>query len=220
MVQPNRAALEAYAGEFSEATGVEITGEPFCFGDSPEMADRLAALVLDGPKRATAAVVAEFEVEGAALPEVGEHAVVYDGSGLPACVIRTDQVTVGPLVEVLDPAFAWDEGEGDRTYEDWLDGHEGYWRRTLPAAGLAYRPELPVVLERFSVVWPTAAEVSVLARRDGVVVREVGLPDRNWLAEALRDRWGDIVVSRGELWSRAGCRVWSPPTARGGGSAL
>ncbi len=232
MVQPNRAAVEAYAAGFTDATRVKITGEPFCFGDSPEMADRLAALVLSGPKRATAAAVAEYESESAALPVVGEHAVVHDGSGLPTCVIRTDQVTVGPLDEVIDPAFAWDEGEGDRTYEDWLAGHEDYWRRTLPGAGLAYRPDLPLVLERFSVVWPKADETDVLARRDRVVVREVGVADRDWLAETIRDRWGDIVVSRGEVMEpgrlpglvavdgegrRVGALTFRPRQSAGGG---
>lgn len=60
-MQPNKVALEAYTRTFTKATEVEITGEPFCFGDSPEMADRLAALVVNGPKRATAAAVAEYE---------------------------------------------------------------------------------------------------------------------------------------------------------------
>ena len=144
-------------------------------------------------------MVAEYESEGAALPAVGDHAVVYDGSGLPACVIRTDQVTVGPLDEVLDPAFAWDEGEGDRTYEDWLAGHEDYWRRTLPDAGLAYRPDLPVVLERFSVVWPLPTRKTCW--RSGIVwsSETSAVADLDWLAETIRDRWGDVVVSRGEL---------------------
>lgn len=39
------------------------------FGDSAELADELIELVLDGPKRATAGAVAEFELEGAPLPE-------------------------------------------------------------------------------------------------------------------------------------------------------
>ena len=64
-------------------------------------------------------MIVEFEYEGEPLPTIGQHSVVYDGAGQPVCVIRTDHVSVGPLDEVLDPAFAWDEGEGDRTYEDW-----------------------------------------------------------------------------------------------------
>jgi len=40
----------------------------FAFGDSPEMADELAHLVLDGPKRATAGLVLEFERDGEPLP--------------------------------------------------------------------------------------------------------------------------------------------------------
>ena len=38
------------------------------FGDSVELADKLLALVLQGPKRATAGSVAEYETEGEAHP--------------------------------------------------------------------------------------------------------------------------------------------------------
>ena len=37
-------------------------------------------------------------------------------------MIETTDVRVGPLGSV-DEEFAWDEGEGDRTRDDWLRMH-------------------------------------------------------------------------------------------------
>ena len=56
------------------------------------------------------------------MPEVGGHSIVLGGDGQPICVIRTTEVRVLPFREV-DEAFAWDEGEGDRSLAYWLDAH-------------------------------------------------------------------------------------------------
>jgi uncharacterized protein YhfF len=122
------------------------------FGDSAELADELLALVLDGAKRATAGSLAAFEREGAPLPSVGDHWVVLDGAGHPRAVLCTTDVRVGPLSSV-DDAFAWDEGEGDRTRASWLAGHEAYFRRELASLGLEFDAEMSTVFERFEVVY-------------------------------------------------------------------
>jgi uncharacterized protein YhfF len=57
-----------------------------------------------------------------------------------------------PLSSV-DDGFAWDEGEGDRTRPDWLRGHEAYFRRVLPGLGVAFSDDLPMVFERFEVLY-------------------------------------------------------------------
>ncbi len=197
-MEPDRAAVAACAAAFTEATGQPVEPEPFCFGDSPEMADELLDLVRRGPKRATAAAVVEYEHEGEPLPRPGQHWVVTDGGGQPGCVVRTLEVRVGPLDATLDPAFAWDEGEGDRTREDWLDGHSRYWRRTLPAIGAEYHPDMQVVFERFAVVWPDADRPAVLAHASGIAVREVAHDERGWLATTVHERWGDTVSCGGQ----------------------
>lgn len=51
------------------------------FGDSVELADELLALILHGPKRATAASYDELLMEGAALPQVGGMSLATDGAG-------------------------------------------------------------------------------------------------------------------------------------------
>jgi uncharacterized protein YhfF len=53
----------------------------------------------------------------------------------------------------VDDAFAWDEGEGDRTRADWLDGHTDFFQRYLPTIGATFSPDLPTVFERFEVLF-------------------------------------------------------------------
>ena len=122
------------------------------FGDSAELADELLDLVLHGPKRATAGSVAAFEQAGEPLPVVGDLWIAADASGRPRAVLRTTEVRIGPLSSV-DDAFAWDEGEGDRSRSMWLADHEAFFRRQLPSLGLEFDPDMQTVFERFEVVY-------------------------------------------------------------------
>ena len=124
-----------------------------CFGDGPALADELIAFVLDGPKRATAGLVAGYAAAGEPLPRVGSHWVACDGSGRPRAVLRTTELRVGPLSSV-DAAFAWDEGEYDRTLETWLEGHRRYFRKECERIGVEFSDDVQVCFERFTVVWP------------------------------------------------------------------
>lgn len=139
---------------FASAHGVDTDVEPadaFSFGDSEEMADELLALVVDGPKRATAGALADYGAEGEPLPVVGDFFVVCDGRGVPRAVIETTDIRVGPLSSV-DDAFAWDEGEGERTRPDWLRTHTSFFRRSYSRRGLDFHADIDVVFERFDVV--------------------------------------------------------------------
>ena len=153
VVRPAPETVAEFWTAFTAATGTE--GEPldvFSFGDSAEMADELAGLVLEGTKRATAGAVADYEDAGM-MPRVGDLSVVHLGDGTPVAVIRTTDIRVGPLTSVTDD-FAWDEGEGERTRDWWIDAHRSYFRRTFAASGRVYDDDLEVVFERFEVAWP------------------------------------------------------------------
>jgi uncharacterized protein YhfF len=146
--------VEAFWRRFCVARGVDPTEhhDVFAFGNSPAMHDELLALVLQGPKRATAGLVLEFETERLPLPSVGGYSVVLDGQGRPRCVIRTTEVEVVPFREV-DERFARDEGEDDRSLPSWRDGHRRYFRRACARLDRRFTEDLPVVLERFELVW-------------------------------------------------------------------
>ena len=137
-------------GIIDPSTPLPSIVEPF--GDSAELADELIALVVDGPKRATAGALADYEHEHLPLPATGRLSIATDGHGRARAVIRTTDVRVGPLSSV-DDEFAWDEGEGDRTRSSWLDEHERFFRRNLAILEIEFDPDMPTVFERFEVLY-------------------------------------------------------------------
>jgi uncharacterized protein YhfF len=145
------ALWEAYCAAHPEVSDEPLVAETF--GDSPELADELLQFVLDGPKRATAGMVAQFAAEGEPLPRLGGHWIACDGSGAPRVVLRSVELRLGPLSSV-DEQFAWDEGEYDRTLESWLDGHRRYFHRACASLGIEFSDEIELCFERFRVVWP------------------------------------------------------------------
>jgi uncharacterized protein YhfF/ribosomal protein S18 acetylase RimI-like enzyme len=123
------------------------------FGDSPELAHELVELVLHGPKRATAGLVAWNSLHPEDAPAADGYSVVTEFDGTPRCVIRTVWLDRRPLREV-DAQFAWDEGEGDRTLADWMDGHRRYFSRVCPQLRIPFSDDIEVQLERFELLYP------------------------------------------------------------------
>ena len=142
--------IEEFWTRFVAATGIDGTYEAWAFGDPslPEMGTKLALLVRDGPKRATAGLAAEYEVENEAIPIPGSLSVILDGGGSPVCVIRTKEVEIRRFGDV-DERFAWDEGEGDRTLAWWREAHQRFFERQ----GTPIDDDTLMVLERFEMLW-------------------------------------------------------------------
>jgi len=122
------------------------------FGDNPELANELGRLVLTGRKTATCDVRWQYEAENEPIPKVGELSVVTDGTGTPLCVIETVEVETKRFDEV-DEEFAFDEGEDDRSSARWREEHWRYFSRTLPRIEREPDERMPVVCERFEVVY-------------------------------------------------------------------
>jgi uncharacterized protein YhfF len=115
--------------------------EQFSFGDNPELAGELARLVLAGTKRATC-----WAANEGPKTDAGKQWVVLDGSGVPVAVIETVELTQRRFEEV-DAAFAFDEGEGDRTLAFWRRAHQNYFGRQG-----TFRPDMLLYCERFRLV--------------------------------------------------------------------
>lgn len=125
------------------------------FGTAGAMADELAGLVVAGRKRATAGALWSYEHEGESVPEVGDYSVILDGSGRACCIIRTTAVEIVAFEDVT-AEFAATEGEGDGSLAYWREGHWHYFTLELAEFGRTPAPDMPVVCERFDVVWPPA----------------------------------------------------------------
>ncbi|WP_332018226.1 ASCH domain-containing protein [Devosia ureilytica] len=115
----------------------------FSFGDSPELADRLLALVLTGDKTATCGALRDIGPDEP-MPEVGRRDVVLNGAGEEACIIETLSVEVKSF-DAIDPSFTDKEGEGP--YAEWRAGHEAYFERN---GGFA--TDMQIVCETFRLV--------------------------------------------------------------------
>lgn len=127
--------------------------ESWHFCDTRKDADELGALVRAGTKTATCSLLWVYEAEGETTPQVGDLVIVTDWENKPLCVIEITEVTIRPFKDV-DASFACDEGEGDRSLEYWRAVHWRYFGRELAALGLLPSDDMPLVCERFRVVWP------------------------------------------------------------------
>jgi uncharacterized protein YhfF len=144
------AFLASDSDEAATASGASYSAWPFGIGS--EMADELVELVLSGRKRATAGALWSYEHEGEPVPAPGDYSVILDGAGRARCVIRTTHVEIVPFREV-DEAFASAEGEGDLSLQYWREGHWRFFSQELAGFGRSPEPDMPVVCERFGVVF-------------------------------------------------------------------
>ena len=143
---------DAFVAARPEIAGPDATYSAWHFCDNQADADELAELVLAGRKRATASALWFYEAEQEPLPLVGDLSVVTDWFGNARCVIRTTAVEVVAF-ESVGAAFAAAEGEGDGSLEYWREAHRAAFARELALIGRTIEPDMPVVCERFDVVF-------------------------------------------------------------------
>ena len=122
------------------------------WGDGPEMADELGALIAQGTKTATCSALWEWEAEGNPIPQPGLITIVLDGRGEPLCIVETVGVSIRKYNQV-DADFAHDEGEGDLSLNYWREAHRKFFSRVLPKFGKEFSEEMPLVCERFRVIF-------------------------------------------------------------------
>lgn len=148
------AMWRAYRATLGDATAV--ADEPpaaWHFCDTEADADACAQLVRAGRKRATAPSRWSFDARDEPLPRPGDLHVVTNWGGVAQCVIRTTQVDVVAFGNVT-AEHAAAEGEGDGSLEWWRRAHWAYYHRELAGTPYVPAPDMPVVCERFEVVYP------------------------------------------------------------------
>ena len=131
----------------------EILPQYWHFTDNEASANALAELTRKGIKQATAGALWSYQAEGEAIPQSGDLSIIINWQQEPVCLIETLQVEIKPFDQV-DAQFAYDEGEGDRSLAWWREAHWDYFSREMAAIGHQPRADMPVVCERFRVVFP------------------------------------------------------------------
>lgn len=112
---------------------------------------QLAEFVKEGIKTATTSALCFYELEGEALPKVGEYSIILDSKEHAVCVIRTTRVYVTSFNQVCEE-HVFKEGEGNRTLEYWRSVHERFFAEELKSAGQPFDEKIQVVCEEFVVV--------------------------------------------------------------------
>ncbi|XTZ37368.1 ASCH domain-containing protein [Salmonella enterica] len=115
------------------------------FGDTPELADELAHLVVCGEKTGTCGSYSSFlTLERKILP--GDYHIVLDGKGEPACVIRTVAMKLLRFNEITEYEARL-EGEGDKSLSYWRDAHRAFFEREG-----TFAPDMELLFEEFILV--------------------------------------------------------------------
>ena len=144
---------QTYLQSLASSAGLQSELPPaWGFGNTPQMADELGALVKSGIKTATCSLLWEFESDGEPIPAAGEYSLILDGSGNPICIIQTTDVSILPFVQV-QALHAWEEGEGDRSLEYWRAVHWRYFSPICLKLGRQPALDMPLVCERFRLVY-------------------------------------------------------------------
>lgn len=118
------------------------------FGGRP---DELAQLVVDGVKSATCSGHIFYELEEEPLPRVDDYSIVLTSQDMPVCIVRTSEVTITPMNKV-SVAFAYAEGEGDRSYDYWKNVHVQFFTSALSEVGLEFSEDMLLVCERLELI--------------------------------------------------------------------
>jgi uncharacterized protein YhfF len=119
------------------------------FGDSEELCNHVLAETLAGRNRATASL--QWDYEGR-LPQAGDVSVVTDWSGAPRAVLVTRRVDIRRYEDV-DADFARAEGYVRDPLDEWREVHWAYFSRRCAELGRAASLDMPIVCERFEVVY-------------------------------------------------------------------
>jgi uncharacterized protein YhfF len=143
---------EAYLGTLPAGSPVPERVDCWHFCSDEECANELGELCRTGIKTATASLLWSYSDEEP-LPIEGQLSIITNWSGQPLCIIQTNWLRIMPYLEV-DSEQAWQEGEGDRSLDYWRDVHWRYFSGECATLGLEPSEDMPVVCERFLLVYP------------------------------------------------------------------
>lgn len=153
-IDPIHAFWQAYLESLPKDQRPNHTEPPeaWGFGDSPEVADELGALVLEGLKTATCSLLWAYEFENETPPVAGELSIITDGADNPLCIIETSEVQITPYNQVGE-RHAYEEGEGDRSLAYWREVHWRVFSKECAQIGRTPQQNMPLVCERFRVLF-------------------------------------------------------------------
>ncbi len=155
MNEKSRAFWQAYLATTPDAEErAKRFYEVYQIGDTAEDADYGAQLIMEGAKTTTSALLWEYEMTGDVQPFVGALGVVENGHNEPVCIVETTWCGVIPLNQVVDTEFIVDYAEWGVTAESWQQKAWAYYAPHCRELGREPQRDMPMLCERFEVVYP------------------------------------------------------------------
>lgn len=114
-------------------------------GDSQELANELATLIVKGMKTASCGSFASYQQEESTA-KIGSYNIILDGQNVPVCVIRLVSMRLVRFCDVTEE-FARKEGEGDLSLAYWRKEHQRFFTREG-----SFSEDMELVAEEFEVV--------------------------------------------------------------------
>ena len=168
LLQPlnNQTEIALLISDFNKETDQAISSLPaWYFCDNEIDANDCAQLVLQKVKTATTSSLYWFEHNGEALPQVGDLNIFTNWQGKPLGIIETTDVTITPYNEIT-AAYAALEGEGDKSLAYWNKVHWAYYQRELADTPFQCNKTMPLVCERFKLIFTAAHQLQTRATND------------------------------------------------------
>jgi uncharacterized protein YhfF len=119
------------------------------FGAVP---DKLASLVLEGTKQATASLHQLYLDTFEPMPQIGDFSVILNSIDEAVCIIQTTNVQILPFKDVT-PEMAMIEGEGDKSLDYWREVHLEFFLEEAATIGKTFDEDMLVIFETFKLVF-------------------------------------------------------------------
>jgi uncharacterized protein YhfF len=124
-------------------------------GNTPALCESLLGLIASGDK--TGGFSRPEELAAAGLtPAVGDYVILTDYHGAPRCLVRMEECRLLKFGEIGAKETAC-ESPAARDPEVWRGIHRGYWTPVLAAEGKAFSEDLPVLFQRFRLLYSEPA---------------------------------------------------------------
>ena len=148
------------------------------FGTPGKSRENLVNFIINGNKRATAGLAADYEKEGEEVEFVGECLSMVDNDGKHVATLQVTHVDITRFANVPDE-FALAEAEGDLNAADFRASHMEYWTKvgeTITDDTMINQIYFTLLTHRLRDLHPSDAEWITQACQDAEVQRWTKVP--------------------------------------------
>lgn len=123
-------------------------------GNAPAICETLLGLITSGQKTGVFSRPEELAAAGL-TPHTGDYVVLTDITGRPRCLVQMQECRLLKFSEVRAEHTAT-ESPAARDLEAWRGIHRRYWTPMLAAEGIEFTDAVPVLFQRFRLLFADA----------------------------------------------------------------